>query len=83
MMTFLITLLWSFPPPHVFFNWNITALQLYYKFVQCIVQYVLYILSSGILVIRMNEILPFAAAWIDLLLLLLSHFSRVQFCATP
>ena len=35
-----------------------------------------------------NKIMPFAATWIDLviiipLLLLLSHFSRVQLCVTP
>ena len=35
-----------------------------------------------------NKIMPFAATWIDLviiipLLLLLSHFSRVRLCVTP
>ena len=39
------------PPPMCFFNWNITALQLYYKFVQ----YILYILSNGILLSHKNE----------------------------
>jgi len=59
MMTFVITLLWSFrPPPMCCFNWNITALQLYYKLVQCtvqFVQYMLYILSNGILLSHKNE----------------------------
>ena len=38
-------------------------------------------------VIRKNKTMPFVATWMDLeiimLLLLLSHFSRVRLCATP